>query len=366
MKSVDIFCRVIDNYGDIGVCWRLARQLSNEHALHVRLIVDDLGAFRFIAPTVNVALETQQLPNVTLFQWDVSALLHPADIVIEAFACDPPESYISAMAAMTRPPAWINLEYLSAEAWVDGVHGLPSPHPRLRLTKHFFCPGFSAQSGGLIRESAVNVAFAVRSTNHAAQRVASPTPFVVSLSNHEPATSLSHTRPRLFAFTYPHAPVRAFATALNAQVTQAAPIDDADENWRSVAPVPQPEFDALLAQFDVLIVRGEDSFVRAQYAAKPMLWHIYPTPDDAHLTKLDAWLDYYCTGLSAPMAATIRHAHHAFNHRETNPDVYAGFAANLPAIAAHAERWRQHLCAQSDLATRLLTFISLKEKQKVS
>ncbi|MBY0444112.1 MAG: elongation factor P maturation arginine rhamnosyltransferase EarP, partial [Burkholderiales bacterium] len=36
----DIFCRVIDNYGDIGVCWRLARQLSFEHGFAVRLMVD--------------------------------------------------------------------------------------------------------------------------------------------------------------------------------------------------------------------------------------------------------------------------------------------------------------------------------------
>src|SRR5690554_5010470 len=30
-------CRVIDNYGDISVCWRLARQLANEYPVRVSL-----------------------------------------------------------------------------------------------------------------------------------------------------------------------------------------------------------------------------------------------------------------------------------------------------------------------------------------
>ena len=43
--SWDIFCTVVDNYGDIGVCWRLARQLAAEHGFAVRLWVDDLASF---------------------------------------------------------------------------------------------------------------------------------------------------------------------------------------------------------------------------------------------------------------------------------------------------------------------------------
>jgi len=39
---------------------------------------------------------------------------------------------ISTMAARVPHPVWINLEHLSAEPWVDGYHGLPSPHPALQ------------------------------------------------------------------------------------------------------------------------------------------------------------------------------------------------------------------------------------------
>ncbi|MEO7887531.1 MAG: elongation factor P maturation arginine rhamnosyltransferase EarP, partial [Polaromonas sp.] len=39
----DIFCKVIDNFGDIGVCWRLAADLASR-GHKVRLWVDDASA----------------------------------------------------------------------------------------------------------------------------------------------------------------------------------------------------------------------------------------------------------------------------------------------------------------------------------
>ena len=344
MLSIDLFCRVVDNYGDIGVCWRLARQLVVEHSASVRLIVDDLAAFRFIAPEIDPALTQQHLLGVDVAAWSVSEALQPADIVIEAFGCNPPEPYVLAMSAVAESPAWINLEYLSAESWVDGVHGLPSPHPTLRLTKYFFCPGFTEASGGLIRE-----------------RVLAEADWI---GQDDGGLGRKGKRIDLFAFAYPHAPVRAFADALNvlsvlsADVTIAAKLDDTDPAWRAADPVPQTEFDALLAPFDVLIVRGEDSFLRAQYAAKPFLWHIYPTPDNAHFVKLDAWLNRYCDGLATDAANALRHAQHAFNRGDTDAARYADFAAHLPSFKTHAARWREHLFAQTDLATRLLKFVN--------
>ncbi len=337
MSTIDLFCRVVDNYGDIGVCWRLARQLVAEHGCKVRLVVDDLAAFRFIGPEIDPTLTRQNLLDVEVIAWRISDSLSPAEVVIEAFACDPPGAYVTAMAALDEKPVWINLEYLSAETWVDGVHGLPSPHPRLPLTKYFFCPGFTEKSGGLIRESELT-----------------------------PSPALRERGLKLLAFAYPHAPVRAFATALKAQVNAASRFDDSDPSWRSTAPVPQTQFDSLLAQFDVLIVRGEDSFVRAQYAAKPFLWHIYPTPDNAHFLKLDAWLDRYCEDLATDAANAFRQAQHACNRGDTNTNAYANFSANLPTLTAHAARWRDRLFAQTDLATRLVKFVDSLRKQKVS
>lgn len=350
MLTIDLFCRVVDNYGDIGVCWRLARQLVAEHGCKVRLIVDNLAAFRFMAPEIDPASTQQNLFSVDIVAWSISGSLPPAAMVIEAFGCDPPEAYVLAMAGLADKPVWINLEYLSAEAWIDGVHGLPSPHPGLPLTKYFFCPGFTEKSGGLIRERVI----------------ASQSTLSCSAGEGDGGVDRKDERTKLLAFAYPHAPVCAFATALKAQVTTASRFDETDPAWRSTPPVRQTQFDALLAPFDVLIVRGEDSFLRAQYAAKPFLWHIYPTPDNAHFVKLDAWLDRYCEDLATDAASAFRQAQHAFNHGDRNADAYANFATHLPTLKAHATHWRDHLFAQPDLATRLLKFVNSLTKQKVS
>ncbi|OZA11479.1 MAG: hypothetical protein B7X94_05200, partial [Hydrogenophilales bacterium 17-62-8] len=153
MRTWDIFCSVIDNYGDIGVSWRLARSLAREQGAKVRLWVDDLAAFQRIRPEIQPDQAQQACEEVTVCAWRQGAAFGPpAEVVIEAFGCTLPEAYVAAMATRAAPPVWINLEYLSAEPWVAAHHGLPSPHPQLPLTKYFFFPGYTRQTGGLLRE----------------------------------------------------------------------------------------------------------------------------------------------------------------------------------------------------------------------
>lgn len=166
LSSWDLFCRVVDNYGDIGVCWRLARQLVQEHGHTVRLWVDDLRAFERLCPAVDTAAAAQRVSGVDIRRWSddagVAALLAedahaaPHDVVVEAFACDIPEPMLQRMADAARQgraPIWINLEYLSAEDWVATHHAMQSPHPRLPLVKHFFFPGMARGTGGVLREA---------------------------------------------------------------------------------------------------------------------------------------------------------------------------------------------------------------------
>jgi uncharacterized repeat protein (TIGR03837 family) len=149
----DVFCRVVDNLGDVGVSWRLARALAVEHGKAVRLWLDDFTVLAKLRPELDARYDVQRLEGV-----EVVKLAEPftvdtvADVVVETFGCDLPAAYIAAMAARPSRPRWINLEYLSAEDWVEGSHGLPSPDPRLPLVKHYFFPGFSARTGGLLRE----------------------------------------------------------------------------------------------------------------------------------------------------------------------------------------------------------------------
>lgn len=151
MASWDIFCSVVDNYGDIGVTWRLARQLAAEHGQAVRLWVDEPQAFARICPRADPAAHVQSLDGVEVRAWGRPwAPVAAADVVIEAFACELPEAHRQAM--RERPSLWLNLEYLSAEEWIGSCHALPSLQA-CGLSKYFFFPGFREPSGGLLREA---------------------------------------------------------------------------------------------------------------------------------------------------------------------------------------------------------------------
>ena len=151
----DVFCQVIDNFGDVGVCWRLAADLAARgHA--VRLWVDDASALAWMAP--------HGAPGVEVRPWPQAAPADgPGDVVIEAFGCEIAPGFIAACAGTEsaggrnglKTPVWINLEYLSAEGYVERCHRLPSPvmgGPGAGLTRWFFYPGFTARTGGLLRE----------------------------------------------------------------------------------------------------------------------------------------------------------------------------------------------------------------------
>ncbi len=370
--TLDLFCRVVDNYGDIGVCWRLARQLAGEHGLAVQLWVDDLTSFRRICAAVDPAAEVQVLQTVTVRRWhDDMAAQGVADAVVEAFGCALPPAYLNAMAARATPPVWINLEYLSAEDWVVGCHGLPSPHPQLPLVKYFFFPGFDAGSGGLLAEAGLEqrrAAFAADPRQKAA--------FLAGLDVH-PAPD-----DRVMSlFCYPTAPVAALLDGLRDDASPSlllvpdgvasaalagwagkplAPGDIVRRGSLSLQVVPfldQPDYDRLLWCCDLNFVRGEDSMVRAQWAQKPFIWHIYPQQEDAHRIKLDAFLTRFVDGMTPEASDACRAAWHAWNGDGDLRASWPAFRDALPVLLTYMPGWCERLREQGDLAGNLLAFI---------
>lgn len=367
----DIFCNVVDNYGDIGVCWRLARQLAHEYQLKVRLWVDDLTSFAKLAPALDPTQDNQALCGVEIQHWlapfpDVA----PAEVVIEAFACTLPENYIAAMATQSEKPLWINLEYLSAEPWIDEHHGLPSPHPRLPLTKYFFFPGFTQGSGGLIRETGLVAARDAFQSDAAAQTAwwqtlgVTPQPGALKLSLF--AYPDAPIAPLLAAWAESPMPLQCFVpeTPFGARIATALghanlPQDKALQHGNlSVIGLPflaQDDYDRLLWACDLNFVRGEDSFVRAQWAARPLIWNIYPQLDAVHQEKLEAFLALYCR--AAPETLALAELWRAWNGLCGNPEsVWPAFATTLPALSHHARRWAEGLGRQADLAAQLVKF----------
>ncbi|MFY9326521.1 MAG: elongation factor P maturation arginine rhamnosyltransferase EarP [Georgfuchsia sp.] len=364
----DIFCAVVDNYGDIGVCWRLARQLAREHGLQVRLWVDDLAPFAKLQSDADAAREEQHIDGVDVRHWPevfpMTDAKDVADVVIEAFACELPEAYLDAMAARQEKPAWINLEYLSAEDWVNGAHGLASPHPRLPLTKHFFFPGFTPKTGGLIKEADYGKRLAA--FDESAFRASLGMPL-----KREGELTLS-----LFGYENPALPGLLDAWAHNPQpITCLVPESRLLPDVRAffghhgklmqrghlsahVIPfLPQQDYDALLWLCDLNFVRGEDSFVRAQWATKPFVWHIYPQADAAHRVKLNAFLSLYLEGLPEETASATRKFWQTWNEEGDPAAAWLKFHESLPRLHAHSQLWVERVTGFGDLANNLLWFV---------
>lgn len=295
--DIDVFCRVVDNFGDIGVCWRLARQLGTlAGAGRVRLWVDNLHAFGRIQPGIAPLADRQVLGGVEIVRWtDPAPDLAPLDIVIEAFACDPPPGFIRRMGKGRH--VWINLEYLSAESWIESCHARPSMQPN-GMIKSFFFPGFTAASGGLPREDGLlDQRDRWRSDPSRRWRLLRD----IGL----PAPRIADLRAggfQAFLFCYPQAPVQSLLDALACLGRPGVVIvpDGVAPDLPEPPPGPvhvhrmpfvdQDGFDRLLWSSDLNLVRGEDSLVRATWAGKPLIWHIYPQAGQTHMTKLEAWL----------------------------------------------------------------------------
>lgn len=368
----DIFCTVVDNFGDAGVCWRLARQLAVEHGLAVTLWIDQPAVLARLWPGLCAEADSQQLAGVTVRRWAQARLpASPAAVVIEAFGCELPPAYRAAMAQLPRPPLWLNLEYLSAEAWVADCHGLPSPQPE-GLTKFFFFPGFDPRSGGLLRETGL---LARRlSFDAAAQR-----DFLARIGIGTGSDMGAAPARRLSLFAYENPAVAPLLEGLAAArepwlvLVPEGRVSADVARWLGreqlvagvqtrrgalrVAALPflsQADYDLLLWSCDLNAVRGEDSFVRAQWAGAPLLWHIYPQPDGAHWAKLEAFLALYAG--KGGTGALLAEANRSWNRGEAVEELLALPAEGWAGLRQHAEGWADELAARPDLARQLVDF----------
>ena len=364
----DVFCRVVDNHGDAGVCWRLAADLASR-GVKVRLWIDDAHALAWMAPEGRVGVDVRPWPAAD----DAFAIAttEPATVVIEAFGCGLPEPCLRHLARahqQSTAPVWINMEYLSAEAYVERSHGLPSLQGSglaCGLTSWYFYPGFTARTGGLLRESDL------LQRQAAFSREAWLADLGVAVEPGERLVSL-------FCYANPHVPELLQALAARPtlllttpghasdQVAQAMAQSGARDNVR-IHPLPwltQLDFDHLLMCCELNLVRGEDSLVRAIWAGRPFLWQIYPQHDGAHAAKLAAFLTRASQAAEPAVAEAIRRAAWRWNHLSTTADHEAWSLLNSPsqmsAWAQSCSAWRSDLLAQTDLTTQLMAFANAK------
>lgn len=375
-KRWDVFCKLVDNFGDIGVCWRLARNLSEHHQVSVRLWIDCPEAFFRLQPGLKKHALPLMLGHIEVCEWcepfGPAETVEAADVVIEAFACGLPPAYIEAMVARSLKPVWIELDYLSAEAWVGECHGLGSVHPQSGLQRYFFFPGFERDTGGLLREpglfgerdrlraradarNALVVSLGVDASLHRA--------LLVSLFSYENAAipellNLWAKGDRDVLLLVPEGrALSSVATFFGESVLKAGDRRSRGRLVMSILPFSdQTAYDRLLWLCDLNFVRGEDSFVRAQWAEKPFVWHIYRQDEGVHLIKLEAFLALYCKDLDSASAATVCTFWREWNREQSLADAWPRLLAAMPVLEGHARHWSEGLACQADLASQLVHF----------
>jgi uncharacterized repeat protein (TIGR03837 family) len=342
-KKWAVFCRVIDNHGDLGFTWRLATQLADSRQT-VTLFVDDASALTWMAPLGHPRVEIKPWPNDHALVPVES--LH--DVVIEAFGCELPVAWQAAMAAAPLPPVWVNLEYFSAEDYAIRNHGLPSPvlsGPAKGLTKWFYYPGLDAHSGGLLSNTCTS--------NASSTAVGGG--LRISVFCYEPAGMALW----LTQLAQQHAGSELFVTAGRATQSvqlamQTLPIGTAHAlKLHNRAAMSQDNYDLFLSSMDLNLVRGEDSLVRAMHAGKPLLWQIYPQHDGAHWKKLNAFLER----TEAP--PVVVQSHLAWNS-ETPKALPELTPTALAEWATWAADIKQRLAQQTGLTERLRAFVAAK------
>ena len=390
--TVWLFCRVIDNFGDIGVSWRLTKQLQQEQQMRVVLWVDDVHALQALLPEVDVHVEYACYEGITVVPWReplVSKLLlktPAADVVIETFACDVPEEVRQWMVG--KPIVWLNLEYLTAESWVDDVHLLPSLQGN-GVKKYFFCPGFSDKTGGVSYEQ-------------------------VLLSQERPVNKVKQQQLRqqyglpecadglhVYVFGYAEAMwpkwLRMWMQGEQKTVVwlaQGGLLADLQTHFpelqalqqvgdrvslqqATVCLVPfvaQSEFDDVLQAADVSVVRGEDSVLRALWQGRVFWWQIYRQEDHAHHIKLHAFWQRGLDNAKALQAACfddVLRAHQALSdelngvrvlHESERAQAWEVVMQHQAELMAVLQAWREQLWQQQSLATQLANFIRLQLK----
>jgi uncharacterized repeat protein (TIGR03837 family) len=385
-NNIDIFCHVIDNFGDAGVVLRLAKEYQYKFPeAEIRIFTDDLSAFQVISPVVQTDELFQAIKNISYIHYSllskeyIEKLVIP-ELVIEAFACDIPEIYLQKAANYGR--LLINLDYLMAEDWIEGFHGKESMLGYSRLRKYFFMPGFTINTGGLLPESHLDCIRPLLKEQREMLLNQFLTKYINSTYTNDSLVgtifSYEHNYSNLFeALLKLEKTVLLFILGNKSQLSWKYLFDNtkvelSENNVYNIQNLtiifadflPQNEYDLLLNLTDFNIVRGEDSFARAVLSGKPFLWHCYLQTEKYHLVKVEAFLNKYLNYIKKD--ETIKFLTDLFikfnerefdNFTEMSTENYDYFLKNLSVISESNINFADFLRNNCNLVEKLLYFV---------
>ncbi len=341
----DIFCRVVDNYGDAGISWRLARQLAGEFGYRVHFWIDLPKVLETLVPELKQKVSLGVDVSVRPWSENTRAITHvfePSQLVITTFCAQ--FSLDWQIEIKQKNIQWIHLEYFSAEPWIDDFHAKVRVFPQSGAACTMFFSGLSPASGGVLRESFVQL----------------------PLQSNQHRWPIS---PKILFFTYEQTQRLPWAESLTEkyQAQCDVPVVDQEINHQrknsplvAIPFVPQSVFDQTLKQYDFLFVRGEDSVMRALFSGIPFVWHIYPQQDEIHLKKLQAFFEVISVHMEAKAKQALNQIWMAWNlNQPLTTEMLAYFSVFNHEWRIGLNLYLQNLFQQPDLASRLVRLVSL-------
>ena len=341
IDSMDIFCQVIDNYGDVGVAYRLAREFKRVYPnKKLRFVINKTEELNLIMKSNDVEVIAYK---------DISKIEDSADLIIETFACEIPKEYMDK--ALKNSKLIINLEYFSAEKWVDDFH-LQESFLGGNLKKYFFIPGLSEKSGGILLDNE----FLERKKKVEANKEYYLEKFGIKEKYDLIGSVFSYKKNFDSLIEELKKLDKKVILLILSEKTQKNFIKyfDNGNNYDKIKFVKLPfftydKYEELLALCDFNLVRGEDSFVRALLLGKPFLWHIYPQDENTHIKKLESFLEKYCSN--------NKELKQTFINYNINKDDFSYFFKNFKEIEKYNKNYANYLIKNCNLMEKLINFI---------
>ena len=341
LDSIDIFCQVIDNYGDVGVAYRLAREFKRVYPnKKLRFVINQTEELNLIRKSEDI--------EIILYK-DISKIENSADLIIESFGCEIPKKYMDK--ALKNSKLIINLEYFSAEKWVDDFH-LQESFLGGNLKKYFFIPGLSEKSGGILLDNE----FLERKKKVEANKEYYLEKFGIKEKYDLIGSVFSYEKNFDSLIEELKKLGKKIILLILSEKTQKNFIKYFDNNnyYDKIKFVKLPfftynKYEELLALCDFNLVRGEDSFVRALLLGKPFLWHIYPQDENTHIEKLESFLEKYCSN--------NKELKQTFINYNINKDDFSYFFKNFKEIEKYNKNYANYLIKNCDLMEKLINFI---------
>lgn len=380
--DITMLCKVVDNYGDIGFVFRLARALTEaDQSVQLRLIVSDLDSFSKLEPSVQADMPVQTVCGWTLFDWNNGEVCqkafteNPPDIILECFQCGRPdwledllfgnkERGIIPLANEQHIVRILNIDYLTAESYADDFHCLKSGTRSMYVKKVNFMPGFTAKTAGLTLDKAFMQSLAERTLPKAVSSDSGNAYYVPIFSYERDFTPIVSALERFQAERRANNP--SFTVhALVAAGKSASPFFEA---WRSAhEPFPatalpflaQAEWDKLLCAASFSLVRGEDSLSRATLAGRPFLWHAYPQEDEYQTVKVQALLERLRAFVPQPLFEALECCWLSYNKQGAfDSDAFLTLLLHTEDLTRAFSDFSNMLIGNGNFAEHLLAYLA--------